>query len=286
MKDHSQDKELERSIDSIRIKYTLISCSAIFLFLVFSFLFFKYSGFTFTLDRASSAANNTIINNFLIFGVFFLVVLGYLFEKVYNAESIFYNKFAKINDLRFRLEEEKKVGGILLGENDHVHLRDIISGKIGAHDYYFFNHSEKHEDIVTDRSILVIQLDFSIPKMIFVSDGFLVGDRACTYFDGNISSVPPDGDMSRRFFLACEKGFEIELLQVFSQEVQLFITSKYPDISLDFQGRQLMIYSDRLSTKKGLYGLFSFLAYLEEEIIPMLKSIESDYIDLKEAQKN
>ena len=189
-----------------------------------------------------------------------------------------------MNGLDFKLEEEKNVGG-LLGGNDPVQLRSVISGKIGNHDYYFFNHSEKHEDIVIDRSVLVMQLDFSTPKIIFVSDESLAGDRACSYFNGNISSVSPDGDISRKFFLACEKGFEIELLQVFSQEVQLFITSKYPSISLDFQGRQIMIYSDRLSTKKGLYELFSFLTYLEEQIIPILKDIEPGYAELKKMQK-
>lgn len=282
MKDYNQDSTLESSVNSIRIKKVLIVFLLIFLFLIFSFFFFKYSGFNFNSEDLISNHNNSIINQFLFLGAAFLLFLGYIFQRIYNAQNIFYGRFARINKFDFLAKKDIELKGIFFKEEESTRIENEITGKINDYSFDFFNYSKKLDEVEVKKSILRIGLDTMIPKILFTNDKLLIENYLDDYFKGSGSKIGLDGSLTENYFLVSEKNFEIEALQIFSQELQLKMADEYPKFSLDFNNKDIFIYSqNQILTKKELYQIFELAEYLTTNNVPILKRLETEYLDLK-----
>lgn len=277
MTDKYQNIQIEKNTKSLMIKSSLLVIVYIALFILFSIAFFYVLGFNFS--NIISDHNNKIINLYLIIGVIFLIILGYLFERVYHAKDIYYSKFAKALGFHFGKHPELIINGILF--NNYSVNENIIYGKINNNQFYFFDYHFKEKERDDCKSIMIIKTSIHFPKMFFTSINFFKVESINELFNYSLSKIK---FMKSSFYI--EKGFEIEALQVFCREFKMLLNEQYPDFSLEFNNQNIIIYHKKqINSKKDLIIIFQLAEHLIMKKINSLLSIEKDYLALKELQK-
>lgn len=222
------------------------------------------------------------ITGYLIIGVIFLIILGYSIGRIYGARNIYYCRFAKANGYNCNIPKESPYDGALFQkEIEQVHA--VIFGTINNQSFQIFDYSEKVGDEIILRTILKFKTDISFPKTLFIEKGFMSEEKTDQYFSFSQSIVSLDGGLNNTHLLLCEKGFEIEVLQLFSQEFQFLMSEKYPKLGLEFSDKNIFIHSqEKVEGQEDLSNFISLANHFTENFLPVMKSIENDYIHLKE----
>ncbi|BFT94548.1 MAG: hypothetical protein MNSN_06730 [Minisyncoccus archaeiphilus] len=272
---------LERSIRRYLIKHYCISAFLIIFFLFFSLAYFWYSGLL-DIDQVMAGKGQSAITGYLIIGVIFLIILGYSIGRIYGARNIYYCRFAKANGYNCNIPKESPYDGALFQkEIEQVHA--VIFGTINNQSFQIFDYSEKVGDEIILRTILKFKTDISFPKTLFIEKGFMSEEKTDQYFSFSQSIVSLDGGLNNTHLLLCEKGFEIEVLQLFSQEFQFLMSEKYPKLGLEFSDKNIFIHSqEKVEGQEDLSNFISLANHFTENFLPVMKSIENDYIHLKE----
>ncbi|OQB08142.1 MAG: hypothetical protein BWY21_01431 [Parcubacteria group bacterium ADurb.Bin216] len=271
---------LERSIRRYLIKHYCISAFIILFFFFFSLVYFWYSGLL-DVDQVMVGKGQSAITGYLIIGVIFLIILGYSIGRIYGARNIYYCRFAKANRYNCNIPKESPYdGAIFQQELEQVHA--VISGFVNEQPFQMFDYSERVGDETILRTIFKFKTNISFPKTLFIGKGFMSEEKIDHYFSFSQSAASLDGRLNTTHLLLCEKGFEIEVLQLFSQELQLLMSEKYPKLWFEFSDKNIFIHSqEKAEGQEDLSNLISLADHFTENFLPVMKSIEDDYIHLK-----
>lgn len=120
--------------------------------------------------------------------------------------------------------------------------------------------------------------------MLLLVDNHTFGDNLSDNNLTNVSKVDLGGEWEKHFNLFAEKKFEIEALQIFSQDFLQLIYEKYRRFSLDFSGNTLYLYSNKIiTTKEELLILKEFVLVLLQKLNEKLPAMAGSITALYEA---
>lgn len=199
----------------------------------------------------------------------------------------FYEQFALVNGFTyFPYGWETGLDGAIFMIGHNPKQEDIIVGSVTGHKMTMLNYTYTVGSGKSSRTygqtVLEIEFKDQLPPVMLLVDHHSFGGIKPKFENSYKYNLEEDYD--NFFDLYVQKKMEMEVLQIFSKDFMAQTKEKWRQFSIEFQGNQLYIYSNKIiSTKVELQSMFALAKYLTEHILPKIKNIGSSVEAMKEA---
>jgi small basic protein len=202
----------------------------------------------------------------------------------------FMRQFAQSNGYQYaRYGSTMGLTGQFFGLGHSHYVQDLVSGNYNNRPLQIFEygytvgsgknqHSYKY-------TVGRITFDAPLPKIIMSVDHHDFGGEFFGIGFKQESKLNLEGDFDNFFDVSVEKEFEIEALQIFTQQFMDKIKTDYKNFALEAFGNDLYIYSYNVITNKtALLNLFGYSKFLTDTLEPVLQRLKSSINAMREAQ--
>lgn len=199
----------------------------------------------------------------------------------------FYQQFALANKFSYQPYGSPALDGALFNLGHSRKTEDLI---LGTHDgnpltlfnYSYITGSGKNQQTHHDTVFIVEYPSVLTPILLLTSHQFY-GD-----IFGVIQGwekLKPQDDFDKKFTLYCQKGLEIEALEIFTPEFMAKLLG-YPEFNLEFRGRKIIIFHNMfISGKAELQRMYEFVQFLITTIDPLAKRMEGSVKAMEDVEK-
>jgi hypothetical protein len=227
----------------------------------------------------------------LFFFFIFLFIAFYYSVKRFKEQREFMQNFASSNNFRY---QEKLENSNFAGRLFKVgHSRKAYNGIIGNYkdypiqifDYNFTVGSGKNQTTYSF-TICEIQIEKTqFPHIFLKSDSMWMRHQKMDMFgqdkDVRIKLEKP---FEKKFNLYCTQDYEIEVLQIFTEDLLQYLVDNGNHFSIEFASNKLYIYDDRIIRKQEkMDELLNVVKGVLDRSGPLMKRLHDDFEAMHEA---
>ena len=226
-------------------------------------------------------------STFLILTLYFYLPVFFIFYFHYRdvAVRLFIQRFAELNELHYeRTGFLGTVSGKLFSIGDKRSIRNVVTSFFGDNPTRFFNYKYSRG---FGRTIKVYR--FTIWETKFRKVEFphiLLQSKKMPRFGKkakNETKVSLKGNLDDSFRLYVARGYEIEVLQIFTPEVLQMLCDKSSEFSIEFAGNSMYIYDNTVvKNNKQLKELFDVARGIFDSAGPLINRLDDDFNVLHE----
>lgn len=218
------------------------------------------------------------------------VVVAYFLWGIVKdgVEEAFMEQFAAANNFSFQKDGlPGNLYGSLFSLGYGKSGADMVSGSFNNLPLCLFNYnytigSGKYRHTY---HYTVLRLDYPspLPPLLLQVKGFEFGESIFDHFSKNDpEKIQLEGDFDKYFTLYGQKGFETEILEIFTPDFMEKICGEWSNFSLEFIDNHVYIYSCHvISTKAELDNIYSLAKYLVGRIEPLAERMKPDLLALE-----
>ena len=188
------------------------------------------------------------------------VYYGFLYEK---ASKTFMQHFAKTNGFHYEeMALRETASGRLFGVGTNRHISHVLLGKYQNYPIRIFNYeyvigSGKHRQTYY---FTVLEISFEktkFPHILLQSDKMWRHSYRDYLGEVKDTQIHVQGQFEDHFKLYATKGYEVEVLEIFTPDLLMYLVEKAKYFNIEFSDNKITIFDDTtLSTKKELDLLF------------------------------
>ena len=199
-----------------------------------------------------------------------------------QSRSSFIKKFAKNNNLNYRESE-------LLNPRDSRFLKltkskfinDVVFGNFKNYPIRFYTHTH----VLGSQTILlgifeIVLKDFDFPWIFFQSKSLFLycGHNNRFITEKNDIKISLEKDFNDYFNLYTQRGYGIEVIQIFNNETLAFLRDISGDYNIEFIKNRIYIYSGSVfSDEKKVEDIYEVAEKIFKSMKPVLKKIKKDF---------
>lgn len=206
----------------------------------------------------------------------FWAILAGLIYFLYKAQSEFMQNFAKLNKMTYSLVWDVNDLRSSVFQQGSGMASNMVFGSWNNFLVKIFNYSDtrgygKHK---VYKPFTVLEINFEKIEFPFI---FLKSKsmwNICSLYEGgtNVSIS------SEKFKLETAKGYEIEALQIFSEELLKYLEKNTPNFSIEFAADKINIFDDKIiATQKELSLLFDVGKYVIDSSGAFISRLHDDF---------
>ncbi len=216
----------------------------------------------------------------------------YYFTIRAKVHRQFIQEFAKINGFEFM---EKMEAGMFSGKLFSIgHSRKVyfvVSGKYADYPIKIFNYeyitgSGKNSHTYAFTVCEIEIKDTQFPHIFLKSDSMwhIIPDNP---FDKDkIVRINLEGEFEKKFNLYCTEDYEIEVLQIFDENLLRYLSDHGNNFSIEFSGNKIYFYDDVIiSNKNDLDNLYNVVRKVLDNSGNLMKRLHDDFESLHEVYR-
>jgi hypothetical protein len=210
-----------------------------------------------------------------------LVYYAYIQSKIHTQ---FMQQFAATHNFNYeRAGTIDMVKGRLFKVGHSHTLSHVISGAYSSHPMKLFNFNYSVGSGKSKRTYYFTVLEITFDKTIFphiLLQSTTMGKFGFSDYSGEVqdAEINLENNFSDNFKLYATKGYEIEVLQIFTKEVLEFLGQKSSKYSIEFAENRMYIYDDLIVTKNPqLNELLEVTQKIFDLIGPLCNRLEDDF---------
>lgn len=217
------------------------------------------------------------------------LILAYIVYLRHEAESIFMQEFARVNNLTYEKEGNiKTVSGRLFKEGNYGSQRitNVISGSHAGQPIRLFNflyvvggRKNRRRVVFTVCEIAFEKTEF--PYILLQSRTMFRHGGREFFGDDRDEEVSLEAPFKESFRLFVQQQYEIEALQIFNSDTLQLLKEQGSSFSIEFAGTKAYIYDDTvISTKKALDSLYTVVKKIVDTAGPFINRLHDDFDSL------
>ena len=220
---------------------------------------------------------------FLFYVGFFIIIAQYAF--VYSgAYTLFIQQFAERKGLAYNMDAEMNtVSGRLFDIGRSREISQVMSGMYESKPLRIYNYRYKtgsgKSTTIFNFTVFEISFNKTIFPHIFLQSKTM-GKHIRTDRVGEVQDVKIslEEEYKKYFKLFVTKGYEIEVLQIFTHEVLSLLVTKGKKFSIEFADNKIYIFdNEHISTEKKLNQLYDVAKRLIATTGPLLDRLHDDF---------
>ncbi|MGM0629372.1 MAG: hypothetical protein ACQESA_03015 [Patescibacteria group bacterium] len=227
-----------------------------------------------------------IIVPFVIFFLFFLsffVVLIYISLIGSKAKRRFIKSFAEANDLEY--EESASLDSVSGKLFDRGHSRviyHIVKGYFKDHPVRLFSYRYSIGSGKNRKTYYFTVWEITFEKTEFPH--ILLQAKNMRKFarsESDEEEINLEGEFDDKFRLYATRGYETEVLQIFTPEFLRMLCNKASNFSIEFAGKSMYIYDDVLvKDNKKLREIYEVARGIFDSTGPLINRLHNDFADM------
>lgn len=204
------------------------------------------------------------------FGYFYLKAHQEFMEGFAAHSGMEYTEHGALEDCRGRLFDIGHSRGVT----------NTISGHWNNYPIKLFNYAYTTGSGKSQQRHAFTVLEISFAKIEFPYI-FLQAKNMWEFFTGSFSKDAEIPIQNKSFHLSAEKGYEIEALQIFSDQLLEYLSVHAPNFSIEFAENRINIYDDKtLSNKKDLTQLLDVGKHIIDSSGAFISRLSDDFAAL------